>query len=140
MALTGWLGALAKKITMTWIAAPATQLALVNQTASIAWTALDLTAVTSATASFVYLELQLHLDGVSAGVGDYVSLNVRKNGTAPSWYPCLTLDKADVVAEGYYHKFVLCGVDTGQVLQYQLDVVGAAWDVDVTIATLGYIA
>lgn len=125
-------GGLSKVI---WKDADANVLNLANQVASIGFTDLDLTAVTSANAKFAIVSLRLHSD--ISGTAIYNLLGVRKNGTAPTLYPAVRImhDEPD----GLYRSEVgIIGLDSGQVIEYHLTV-ATNGQVDARIDVLGYI-
>ncbi|MFW9991892.1 MAG: hypothetical protein ACFFD4_07805 [Candidatus Odinarchaeota archaeon] len=121
---------------LNWKASPDQVLSDTDRTTDQDWTDLDLTAYTSANARLVFLRLRIHIDSVSTG---QVSLNVRKNGDTPSYWPLVFFTDADGrTAGGDYYAIVMCGMDSGQVIEYKIDVSGTI-QVDSYIEVLGYI-
>lgn len=121
---------------LNWLADPPQVLNDTNRTADSGWTDLDLTSSTSANAEWAILRLHLHIDSVSGG---QVSLNVRRNGDTPTYTPRIFFTDADGrSAGGDYYATVICGMDSGQVIEYNIDISGTI-QVDSTIEVLGYI-
>lgn len=121
-----------------WKDASENALTLLNQTSFIDWTALDLTAYTSAAAKWVYLRLRLHIDSIleSAEVGLYV----RKKDTSTAATPAIYGTYANGLRDGgEIWGVVFCGMDAGQEIEYYLAIIGAAVQLDVYIDVLGYI-
>ena len=110
-------------------------LATLNQASSVSWTDLDLTAFTSANAKMAYL--QLFIDADVIGAGDQSYLRVRKNGTSPTHYPKLVLDKAAVTVDVLHAQCAAVGLDSGQLIEYDF-ICGTGWTCDYYIAVLGY--
>ena len=124
------------KARLNWKATSSEVLALTNQTTDTAWTDLDLTATTSSVAEWVVLELLIHIDSVSGGS---CILSVRKNGDTPTHYPKTRVTDTDGDSAGTYKEaIVICGMDSGQVIEYDVNVSGTI-QVDVNIRVLGYI-
>jgi len=121
-------------IELVWKDASERPLNLANCVAAVAWTDLDLTATTSATAKIAVIQLRLTVNTVGATV---CSLSVRKNGTTPTYFPQIRADTAFPIAGNYFTEVCLVGLDTGQVIEYTV-AMGAGWDVDVAIEVLGY--
>ena len=119
-----------------WKDASESALSLTNQTSDINWTDLDLTAYTSSTARVAYLRLKVNVDSITSG--DSAILQVRKNGTTPVRMPrCMAkYDNGDRAGADIY-AFVLVGMDSGQVIEYELNLSGSI-QVDITINVLGY--
>ena len=123
--------------TVVWKDTPTRVLTDSNRTTSATWTSIDLTASTSANATAALLKFEIQMDSVSApGRAD---LGVRKNGTSPSYHPQLRIsDKNGDVAGSIVYGFAICGLDSGQVLQYEIAMSGTI-QVDTFIEVLGYI-
>ena len=120
-----------------WKDASENALTDLNRTSTLAYTDLDLTAFTSAAAKFAILRLGISVDSISAGGSAYLA--VRKNGTAPSAPPILWIGAAAGDAAGAYHYITtLVGLNTGQVIEYQISV-GGTIQIDSYIDVLGYI-
>jgi hypothetical protein len=121
-------------IELIWKDASERALHLANQVAGVAWTDLDLTAFTSATAKIAVIQLRLTVNTVGAAV---CSLGIRKNGTTPTYYPIMSADPYFPIAGNYIAEVCLIGMDTGQVIEYHVSM-GAGWDVDCDIEVLAY--
>jgi len=121
-------------IELVWKDASERPLYLANCVAAVAWTDLDLTATTSSTAKIAVIQLRLTVNTVGATV---CSLSVRKNGTTPTYFPQIRVDTAYPIVGNYLTEVALCGMDTGQVIEYTV-AMGAGWDVDVSIEVLAY--
>jgi hypothetical protein len=121
---------------MVWKDASESALSLTSKTTDVAYTDLDLTATTSANAKVAYVQLYLYVNTVSAG--GMAVLAVRKNGTTPDNAPAILVsttkgDAAGAVAVGC----VWVGCDSGQVIEYLLDITGTI-NVDASIRVLAY--
>ena len=121
-------------IELIWKDASERALHLANQVAGVAWTDLDLTAFTSATAKIAVIQLRLTVTTVGSAV---CSLGIRKNGTTPTYYPIMSADPYFPIAGNYIAEVCLIGMDTGQVIEYHVSM-GAGWDVDCDIEVLAY--
>ena len=121
-------------IELVWKGASERALHLANQVAGVAWTDLDLTAFTSATAKIAVIQLRLTVNTVGATV---CRLGIRKNGTTPTYYPIMSADPYFPIAGNYIAEVCLVGMDTGQVTEYTV-AMGAGWDVDCDIEVLAY--
>ena len=121
-------------IELVWKDASERALHLANQVAGVAWTDLDLTAFTSATAKIAVIQLRLTVNTVGAAV---CRLGIRKNGTTPTYYPIMSADPYFPIAGNYIAEVCLVGMDTGQVIEYTV-AMGAGWDVDCDIEVLAY--
>jgi len=132
---SGSVDYLKAKMPIVWKASPSADLSLSNQTSTVNATTLDLTAVTSADATFAILMLQLNIDSVNNG---YATLWVRKNGDTPAHEPALTVG-SNSTDTGGLNRFatVIIGMDSGQVIEYGLIISGTI-QVDVVISVLGY--
>ena len=107
---------------------------LSGKTADIAWTDLDLTAYTSANAKFAILVLWVRGQGASrAGL---TILEVRKKGTTDSL--ALYLSTGGYVQWEWKFTQIMLALDSGQVMQYTLDVSGSD-STDCRIQVIGYI-
>ena len=102
--------------------------------ATVNWTDLDLTAHTSATANKAYLRLTLQATVI--GTGGSCCLLVRSNGKTTPFFS-KTIDKAGITANESQENYVFCGMDTGQVIEYEV-LVGTGWTVRALIDVLGY--
>tara|TARA_Y100000310_G_scaffold246017_1_gene251098 strand:- start:1056 stop:1616 length:561 start_codon:yes stop_codon:yes gene_type:complete len=107
-----------------------------GRTSTLTYTDLDLTEHTSTDCTAVLMMLQIR--GTVIGSGNTVELVVRKNGTTPSEPVMTCLDKAGATANAHQHQFVICGLDDGQVLEYQIQI-STGWTVDSAIHLVGYI-
>ena len=112
-------------------------LSLPGQTSDIAWTELDLTALTSNNAKIVLLWVFLFANVVPGG--GLLGIYFRKKGTTPSWNPeaCLYYYSGD---RDYptMDTLIICGVDTARVLEYGARV-DTGGNVDISVGVLGYI-
>jgi len=119
---------------IVWKDASERALNLANQTTTIEWTDLDLTAYTSANAKFAILRLRAHLDSYTDG---QTWLNIRKKGTTPTYmhyvYPI-----SNPVSGNEYELGIIQALDSEQVIEYYVRFTGTA-QVDYTIDVLGYI-
>ncbi|MBA7468426.1 hypothetical protein ES707_03676 [subsurface metagenome] len=107
-----------------------------DRTVDLAWTDLDLSAVTSNKAKFAILNLRLKPPII--GSGNYCQLSVRKNGTTASYPPSLFIYKVGLIANFFQEQEVIVGLDDSQELEYEIDV-GVDWTLDSRIRLLGYI-
>ena len=105
-----------------------------NRTSSLDWTDLDLTASTSPNAKFAILNLRSLLDSYTDG---QVNLDIRKNGTAPSYTDRLWASNAAESAKSSQAQMI-AALDSGQVVEYKIYLGGTA-QVDSWIDVLGYI-
>lgn len=126
-------GGLSKVI---WKDTPELALNDTNRTASLSWTVHDLTGWTSATAKFAILQVLFRADTI--GTGSYSQVRARKNGTSPTAYPTLELDKDGVTTGVYHYALWIVGLDSEQKIEYSITV-GTNWNVDTLIYVLGYI-
>ena len=123
---------------IVWLDTPVQVVAQTNKTSDIAYTDVDLTADTSANAAIAMLQLHVHIDSIASGS---VYLRVRKNGTTPTYPPYIFWGDYYLTEGDYIENIVgsvLCGLDTGQIFEYNLDVAGTI-KVDAYINLLGYI-
>lgn len=122
---------------VVWKDVPERALRLLNQTEDLDWTDLDLTDYTSADAKIARLQLRLVVDSLTDTAT--AQWKVRKNGTTPGYFPRIWASsvKGDAGGANYY-KDVLVGLDSEQVIEYELSVTGTI-QVDVEIRVLGYI-
>ena len=127
------LEGLENKAKNIWLAVSASVLNLDDQTVTTDWTDLDLTAKTSANAKIAILELLVKLDSYTSGA---CQLQVRKNGTTPAYN--VMIDKGDTAIGLDTLAMVLCGLDTGQVLEYRVRMTGTL-QADFEIWLIGYI-
>lgn len=121
---------------VVWLDAPVTK-TLADQTADVNFTDWDLTADTSPDAKLVILNILIAYE--IAVAGNFVFAGARKNGTTPSYYPRCWLP-ANANAGAYFENTSIVGVDSGQILEYNLD--SDNWGggkVDVYLNVLGYI-
>ena len=121
-----------------WLDTPVQVVAQEDKTSDIAYTDVDLTANTSADAAIAMLQLHLHIDSIDSG---WAYLRVRKNGLTPTYTPFIGWEDYHMSAGGYVENIVgsvLCGLDTGQIFEYNLDITGTI-QVDAYINLLGYI-
>ena len=122
---------------ITWKATNATSLSAENKTASVTWTDLDLTAVTSANAKLAFIKLVVILDSISGTAG--VTLSVRKNGDTPGDTPTLYVDNLHGdIAGSRFDMIQPVGLDSGQVIEYQISISGTI-QVDCYLVVMGYI-
>ena len=108
-----------------------------NRTATLDWTDLDLTALTSVAAKYALIVLVLKIDSISAGA--YCKLEVRKNGTTPTYNNRLDSHYSGGNRAGS-NVFMSCviGLDAGQVIEYRLTVDGTI-QFDTYVRVVGYI-
>ena len=120
---------------ITWKDVSANALKDESRTTALDWTDLNLTTFTSANAKFALLLLRF-VCPVTGTAGDS-RLSIRKNGTAPAEYSHIvtTHFEADWT---YNHLFVIQGLDSGQIIEYKIDVATGA-TVSSYIDVLGYI-
>jgi len=119
-----------------WIDSPPQAFSLFNVAASVSWTDDDLTGETSPNAKFVILQLKIRADTV--GSSGSASIGVRKNGTVPTRYPQLVLDRLGTETAIYHYETIILGLDTNKVFEYEVSL-GTGWQVDVIVDVLGYI-
>jgi len=122
-----------------WLGASVQVVAQSNKTSTIAYTDVDLTADTSATAAFAFLQLHMDLDSVNNGIA---TLSVRRNGDTPTYVPGIRGGAADDATTSrmpwsQLHECIV-GLDAGQIFEYTLVITGTI-QVDVYINLLGYI-
>lgn len=115
-----------------WKNASEQALYLTNQTSTLPFTDLDLSAYTSPNAKFAIINLWVHVDSWTNG---HIVFSVRKNGTTPAARPQVY---AVIIAGSYTSNVLIIGLDAGKVLEYTLGFGGTA-QVDVIVDTLGYI-
>lgn len=108
-------------------------LVLPNQSSGIAWTNLDLTAETSASASKAILQVHYKIDSYTDGT---LRLELRKNGTTPA-LPVRIEIIPNATGSGIW-QVVAVGLDSGEILQYALTLTGTA-QVSLSLYLLGYI-
>ena len=104
------------------------------KTADIAWTDLDLTAYTSANAKFAILVLWVRGQGTSRS--GLTIFEVRKKGTTDFLF--LYLSTGGYVQWEWKVTQIILALDSGQVMQYALDVSGSD-STDCKIQVIGYI-
>ena len=109
-----------------------------NRTTTLDWTDLDLTASTSANAKFAVLKCLIHIDSITAGSANYAWLELRKNGTTPTYRAGITVDGGWIIAGSYFVSEVIVGLDAGQIVEYKLTAAGTV-QFDSYIDVLGYI-
>ncbi len=126
-------GGLSKVI---WKTIPSIAMTDPPRTVTLDWTDLDLTAYTSENAKLAILLIRFR--GIEIGTGTYSELAVRENGTTTTYTPRLRIDKEGITAALDQYLDVVVGLDSGQVLEYRIDV-GTGWTVDARIVVLGYI-
>jgi len=107
-----------------------------NRTETLDWTTLDLTAYTSADAKIAFVRLQIHVDTV--GTGARCLLRARQNGTTSVAFPEIRVNKEAVTAGNYFSFTSLVGMDSGQVIEYNI-IIDTGWQIDSYIDVLGYI-
>lgn len=108
-----------------------------NQTTSVDWTDIDLTAYTSANAKLAIIQMLLKLNSYTGSYTSYLFL--RKNGTTPAQYSTVRIATSDGDIVGVYKRYtVLIGLDAGQVIEYKIDIIGTC-DVKASVNVLGYI-
>lgn len=117
---------------IVWKDASEQALYLVNQTASVPFTDLDMTAFTSAAAKFAIINLWIHVDSWTSG---HIVFSARKNGTTPAARPQVY---AVIITGSYTSNVLIIGLDAGQVFEYTLGFGGTA-QADFIVDTLGYI-
>lgn len=111
-------------------------LTLIDQTADIDWTVLDLTAYTSVNARFALLNMSVLVDALPT---HRCLLAVRKNGTTPETWPGFSIhSNALNVGQRYYNGPVIVALDDAQKIEYRLHIHNSG-QVDVSIEVLGYI-
>ena len=121
-----------------WIDAPTIAMQDLNRTSTSDWTDLDLTAYTSAGAKIAIIKMSFHTD--TLGAAGTCAFAIRKNGTTPSAFPVVSYAYNQVVAPGWYFTYAFVGMDTGQVVEYQIsNTAWTGWQVDCYLEVLGYI-
>ena len=131
-----FLTAIASRSKVIWKDVSEAALTDTNRTSTLDWTDLDLSAYTSPNAKLAILRLGLGADTIGADPVSEVA--VRKNGTTPSYYPVMRLDKAGVTASSHHDMVTPIGLDSEQKIEYKI-IVGTGWQVDTYIRVLGYI-
>ena len=118
-----------------WKDASERALSELNRTTSVAWTDLDITAYTSAAAKFAVLNMVMALN--AAGSANWNVFQIRKNGTTPTYvFECAIPYNFAVESQ---HRFcVIIGLDTGQVIEYKIDV-GTDCTISCTLDAMGYV-
>lgn len=122
-------------VELIWKDSPSSAWSVTGQTSGISMTDLDLTSVTSANAKMVYLALKMTASVI--GSGNLSAIGVRKNGTGPAEFPEIILHKDGVTANAVQYAWVIVGMDSSQIIEYQLTV-GTGWTVDASIWVLAY--
>jgi hypothetical protein len=115
-----------------WKDASENAMTSLNKNANQAFTDLDLTAYTSANAKAVVLRFRIVVHTAAHAYG----IVVRKNGTTPSHPPTLVTSWACTGPDEWQSE-VTVGMDTGQVIEYELDV-SAGGEADFAIDVLGF--
>ena len=121
---------------VVWKTTPSVAMTDPPRTVTLNWTDLDLTAYTSENAKLAILLIRFRATVIGAGA--YSELEVRKNGTTATSTPRLRIDGSGITAGTDQYLDVVVGLDSGQVLEYRIDV-GEGWTVDSRIVVLGYI-
>jgi hypothetical protein len=122
-------------LSFKWKDTPEQALSLADQAASVTWADLDLTATTSANAKMALIQLVMDADVIGGGTSS--KLEVRKNGTTPTYTPSIFLDVAGCTVDVPIITQQIIGLDSGQVMEYQFTC-GAGWTCDLWINVLGY--
>ena len=126
-------------IELVWKDASAspTPFPIANAVTSVNWTDVDLTTTTSATAKIAVIQLKLTANTV--GASGVCQFGIRKNGTTPTYYPIIRIDMEAPVAGGFETLVTSIGMDTGQVIEYNITMTEAVgWDVTLGIEVLAY--
>ena len=118
---------------LVWKDASSAAMADDNRTTTLDWTDLDLTAYTSQYAKFALIVASIHIDSWTSG---RVTIRLRKNGTAPN--QPVVVEASNPLAGQWYLLTIYCALDSEQILEYRLEIVGTA-QADFQIQVLGYI-
>ena len=107
------------------------------RTTDLAWTDLNATSHTSATAKAVLLLVRLVAPVV--GSGNTCSIKFRQNGSSQDdeMNPQMWKHKSDATANTNYYMMLICGLDSSQLLEWEINV-GTGWNINVQVFVLGY--
>jgi len=120
-------------LSFKWKDASEEALVLTDATSSVAFTDVDLTALTSASAKMAYLTVRMTIDTAAK---DY-AVGFRKNGTTPTMYPKMSVYGEEAHAADIFQTQMTVGLDSGQIAEYILAVEGGG-QCDLLVHVLGY--
>jgi len=115
-----------------WKATTANDVSDLNRTVSLDWTALDVTALTSAAAKFAILVVQIDTDAYTSG---RAYIQFRKNGDTPTINPIVEARK--LTGDTAVGNLIIA-VDAGQIMEYRIVITGTI-QIDTYISVVGYI-
>jgi hypothetical protein len=119
-----------------WLASEPVIVSVVAADASIAWTAVDISAYVSNKARVAYLRSRLGASTLNANA--YVYADFRENGVAHTYYPEVSLQqKTGMTTGAWTDQMFFCGLSPVRVLQYQT-VVSGTIVYDMSVILLGY--
>jgi len=130
---TSWELIISTLVGIVWDETAPRVLNLTGQTSNIPWADLDLAAHISAKAKIVFLWVTLTISAFTSG---NLNLRIRKKGTTPGNYP--TFYPWPYEANAMACQFGLCGVDTDEIMQYDVGMSGTL-TYNLFIDLLGYL-